>query len=75
MTFKQYLEGRTPSEDALGVFRRMALADDAMPEARKWITLRYYLEDRGTAQEQIEAAKVLWGNYQAWAVAIGADRG
>lgn len=75
ITFKQYLEGRTPSNDALGAFTRMAITDVAMPDATKWITLRYYLEDRAMAQEEIEAAKVLWGSYQAWAVVIGADRG
>ena len=74
MTFKQYLTGRILSNDAQGAFTRMAITDDAMPDARKWITLRYYLERRGTSPEQIEAAKVLWGMYQAWAVAIGADR-
>ncbi len=61
MTFREFLAGRKPSFDVRGDFTRLALADSAMPDARSWIELRYYLEGRGTPQGQIEAGESLWG--------------
>ena len=63
MTFKDYINKRTPTFDEQGDFIRLANARDDLPDVTSWGELKSHMERSGAPFHIVDAGELVWAKY------------
>ena len=63
MTFKDYINKRSPTYDEQGDFIRLANARDDLPDVTSWSELKSHMERSGTPSHIVDAGELVWSKY------------
>jgi hypothetical protein len=63
MTFKEYINTRSPKYDEQGDFIRLAKANRALPDGTSWREMSSHMEASGTPSHVVNAGERVWANY------------
>ncbi len=65
MTFKDYINKRTPTYDEQGDFVRLAKASGDLPDFTSWRELKSHMERSGAPSHVVAAGELVWSKYIA----------
>ena len=63
MTFKDYINKRSPTYDEQGDFMRLANASDDLPDVTSWSELKSHMERSGAPSHIVDAGELVWAKY------------
>ncbi len=65
MTFKDYINKRSPTYDEQGDFVRLAKASVGLPDVTSWSELKSHMERSRAPSHVIAAGELVWAKYIA----------